>query len=356
MTDLFDTVPADAFDSPTEREPGDFLRTGRWGRPRVRPATRGVDGEWVSDVVTKKTVDYPRVTTIADQLTGGPGLTAWKVEHTALAVARASRGTRLALAAKEYGDPFVKLFIEKALEQAIHNEKADLGTAVGRLIEPGAPRDILDPEDDADLIADIVGFDEAMVRHGLEICDTQILCVQDDLKVAGTADILFRCPDPCVVTFKGTGRTVDLSGRVVVGDNKRAKSKHPVGWALQVAMYAKSRRYDEETEERSELHPDLDSTVGIISWVQPATGHTQMILIDLEVGWQCAQLAKLLHSQGADGRHLTATMPTFEDPTLARIRNADGPELRAVWGGMSSDDERARYFEPVQERIRELQS
>ncbi len=354
MTDPFD-IPADVFDSPTEHEPGDFLRIGRWNRPSVVVPMRDANGVWISDYGAKSRVDYPRVTTICDQLSSGPGLTYWKTQHVALAVAKASRGVRLSLAGKEYGDPFVKTFVDKACEQAKLNEKADTGTAVGRMVEPGAPREYLDPEDDADLITECASFDEALTRHGMSIIDTQILCVQDDLRVAGTADFLVQLPDPYTVHFPNTGKTFNLSGRVVIGDNKRSGGKdlYPVGWTVQEAFYANSRRYNDETDERSEIHENLDTRVGVIFHIHPDTGRTEVLCLDLEIGWHLAHLAKLLHSQGKGGKHLAVTAPPYRDPMLTRVKNANDKELRGMWERMTRAD-KARYFADIQERLRNL--
>jgi len=304
--DLFD-LSTDIFDSAPERESGDFLRIGRYNRPSVRKPV-WIGNRWWTDTTTEERVDYPRVTTIVDQLSAGPGLTYWEVQHVALAVAKASRGTRLAIASKEYKDPFLKTFIDKALEQAKHNEKADLGTVVGRLIEPGAPRNILDPEEDADLVADVVGFDEAMERHGFTIVDTQFLCVNDDLKNAGTGDILIQLPDPYLVTLP-SGRAIDVSGEVAVMDCKRTATTHPVPWAIQVVCYAYSSRYNPETDERTPLHPKLSKRIGVIAHIQPGTGHCEMFILDLEVGWELAKLAQIMYAQGSRGQHVMTSAP-----------------------------------------------
>ena len=355
--DLFD-FPTDMFDSTPEREPGDFLRIGRYNRPSVRKPV-WIGNRWYTDTTTEERVDYPRVTTIVDQLSAGPGLTYWKVQHVALAVAKASRGTRLAIAGKEYKDPFLKTFIDKALEQAKHNEKADLGTTVGRLIEPGAPRDILDPEEDADLIAEVTGFDEAMERHGFRIVDTQFLCVNDFLKNAGTGDILVQLPDPYSVTF-ADGRVIDASGAVVVLDCKRTSGTHPVSWGIQVASYARSMRYDPETEERFPLHEKLDNRIGLIAHINPATGHCEMLVLDLEIGWELAKLAQVMYTQGLRGQSMMITAPLpyqeVEDLILVSIKQAQTQQiLRKIYLGID-DDRKDVYVDAVIQRRKELNS
>lgn len=355
MTDVEFDFPEDIFDDQCEAEPGDFLRTGRWNRPRVRPPVIDSTGRWVSNFDTDRTVDYPRVTTICDQLSAGPGLTYYKVHHTALAVARASRGVRLTLAGKEYGDPYVQAYVEQAMTEARFNEKANLGTAVGRLVEPGCPRDFLDPTDDADIISDVQGFDVALRQHGMKIVDTQVLCVNDDIKVAGTIDFLVQLPDPYIVTWPHTGLVVDVSGAVVIGDAKRSGGFHPIGWATQEAAYARSTRYDEKTEVRSPLHEKFDPRVGIVFWIEPGTGITHISCLDLELGWQLMKLAKIMHAQGKDGKHLATDAPMPEgDPILTAIGGIENDEdLRSLWNSLSEADQ-LRYFEDVQDAIRRI--
>jgi hypothetical protein len=234
-----------------------------------------------------------------------------------------------------------------------------LGTTVGRLIEPGAPRDILDPEEDADLIAEVTGFDEAMERHGFTIVDTQFLCVNDFLKNAGTGDILIQLPDPYFVTF-ADGRVIDASGAVVVLDCKRTSDTHPVSWGIQVANYARSSRYDPETEERSPLHEKLDNRIGLIAHINPATGHCEMLVLDLEIGWELAKLAQVMYTQGlrGQGMMIAAPMPPtpVEDLILVSIKQAQTQQvLRSVWLGIDPGDA-SRYYNAVIQRRKELNS
>jgi hypothetical protein len=113
-----------------------------------------------------------------------------------------------------------------------------------------------------------------------EMLDVETFVVCDPVRAAGTFDRLMRLPD----------------GRVVVGDLKSGKSEadYPLATAVQLSVYANGKRYDPETGERTDLHPDLDTSVGLLIHL-PATGGCRVITLDLEKGWQTALLAHEVH-------------------------------------------------------------
>jgi hypothetical protein len=113
--------------------------------------------------------------------------------------------------------------------------------------------------------------------HALE---SELFVVNDTLRVAGTLDRLWLCPD----------------GAVRVGDLKSGKweALYPLSTATQIATYARSVRYDPETGTRAPLHEALDDRTGLLVHL-PATGGCEVIPLDLERGWQAAQLAATVH-------------------------------------------------------------
>jgi hypothetical protein len=166
------------------------------------------------------------------------------VRHAVLAVARAAPATQALLAGCHYptgADPCPALddYIARALEQAKRDEDglnlADWGTAVHRFTEPNSPPSV--PERFA---SDVKAYHAEMGRLGIETVDTEVFVVNDEVRVAGTLDHLYRLNNPKMV---------------VVGD-KKTSTLHPVAMAIQVAAYAGSVRYDPATGGRSPLGAD----------------------------------------------------------------------------------------------------
>lgn len=352
----------DFFVAPEEEPNGDFIRTGRYNRPLVRAGMYS-GSRWVTDA-DAGLVTMTRASTLSDKLSRGDGLMFWKTQHVALAVARASLGVQQSIAGMEYKDAGLRKFIDAAWQQARFSEAADLGTAIGRWGDPDAPRQYMSEE----LRPEVEARDEALKAHGMTILDTQVKIVNDWIMSAGSTDGLIQLPSPYVVTLP-TGE-YDLSGKVVIYDDKSGKDDHPVEWAIQTAIYANGARYDEVTEERSPLHPDLDTRVALIIRPKIGTGTCKIKVIDLTIGWQAAQLAALVHSQGSKGQMLMAEAPAWEaqdevaekfneggiveDPILARIRKAASVgQLREVWNAFDGVDQ-TKYRDVVQALYREM--
>jgi hypothetical protein len=116
------------------------------------------------------------------------------------------------------------------------------------------------------------------VTEPLTMVEGEIFAVNDAYTCAGTMDRLARLED----------------GRIVVCDIKTG-SLHPREFAVQLAVYATSMRYNHHTGERTILHPDLDPTVGIIIHVpaekKGVTAPASLIGVDLTVGLELASLA-----------------------------------------------------------------
>jgi hypothetical protein len=110
--------------------------------------------------------------------------------------------------------------------------------------------------------------------------DAEVFVVCDELRVAGSFDRLWMCPD----------------GHSRVGDLKSGKSEadYPLATTIQIAIYANSKRYNPETGERLELDEDLDKSTGLLVHMPPSGG-CKVIPLDLEKGWQAAQLAAEVH-------------------------------------------------------------
>jgi hypothetical protein len=120
--------------------------------------------------------------------------------------------------------------------------------------------------------------------RGYKALDVEVFCVNDEVRAAGTFDRLLLCPD----------------GRVRVADLKSGKSEaaFPFSTSVQISVYAHASRYDPETGERTPLHAALDLTTGLLIHLPPSGGCT-VIPLDIELGWEAAQLATRVRAMRA---------------------------------------------------------
>jgi len=162
---------------------------------------------------------------------------------------------------------------DQALEAAGSSKGSSAGTGFHSLTEAidRGNEPLFVPE--ADRVR-LDAYRAAMANY--ESLDIETFIVNDEVTAAGTFDRLLRCPD----------------GRVRVGDLKSGKSEaaYPLATTVQIATYANGLRYDFETGARSELHPDLDLTTGILIHLPP-TGGCVLYELNLTVGWEAAQVA-----------------------------------------------------------------
>jgi hypothetical protein len=250
------------------------IERDRWGRPLIIPPGGG------------EPTPYVRVSTMAKALDDGRGLMAWKQRKTAHGLMmRPDLQTRLA-GALANGDPdndpdtkrAVDRICAEAAEAAGASSGASTGTGLHQLTEA------IDRGDEPLFVPDAERVRLNAYRiatHDMVATDAEVFVVVDALGVAGSFDRTWRCPDR----------------RVRVGDLKTGKGEadYPLATAMQLAMYAHGERYDPDTGERSPIHPDLDTSTGLLVHL-PASGGCQVIPLDLDVGWAAANLAAQAYS------------------------------------------------------------
>lgn len=229
---------------------------------------------------------YTRVSTMAKALDDLNQLMAWKQRKTAEGlVRRPDLLTRIA-GTLANGDPDTDWATKKALnaicEEATEAAGASKGSSAGtgfheltEAIDRGEEPMFVPPADQARLDA----YREA--TRDYHAVDAEVFVVCDELGVAGSFDRLWLCPDE-------VNR---------VGDLKTGKSEadYPTATAIQIATYANSLRYNPETGERTPLvEGPLDKATGLLIHMPPSGG-CQVIPLDIEKGWQAAQLAAQVH-------------------------------------------------------------
>jgi hypothetical protein len=232
----------------------------RWGRYLIqRP-----DG---------KATGYTRVTTIAKALDDEASLTAWKGRMTATGLVK--RPDLLAAASTNLDDKrSLDAIVKDAIEAAGASTKANIGTALHALthqLDMGRQPAIL-----PGLQADIDAYQATIKQHGINFLHMEALLISDTHEYAGTTDRIIQIGggQPMILDLK-TG-SIDYAIQSI---------------AVQLALYANAEHlYDWRTDERTDM-PDVSKTQAMICHLPAGTGQCYLHLVDIEAGWQAAQLA-----------------------------------------------------------------
>lgn len=221
------------------------------------------------------TLAYTRCTTFAKALDDGSALSGWKQRMALFGMSRRPDLQLLAGTTPLDDRKAWDGIAASAMEAAASASAANIGTALHQateLVDLGGPLDQVPPAIRPRVEAYLALLD------GHQVLDVETFVVCDELRVAGTFDRLLRLPD----------------GRVVIADIKtgRASSvRYAAGsWAVQTAIYARGRRYDPATGQRSSIHPDLDPDLSVVVHL-PEDGDPALIHLRADWGWQAAQLA-----------------------------------------------------------------
>lgn len=245
----------------------------RWGRPLIVPPEGG------------DPVPYTRVSTLAKALDDLNQLMAWKQRKTAEGLVRRPDLLTRVAGALANGDPDTDWPTKRALNdvcsEATEAAGASKGSSAGtgfhaltEAIDRGEEPLFVPPGDAERLDA----YRKATAGYTSLMAEVFVVC--DELRVAGSFDRLWLCPDM----------------RTRVGDLKTGKSEadYPLATATQVAIYAHGKRYDPETGQRRPLDEHLDMTTGLLVHM-PASGGCRVIPLDLDKGWLAAQTAASVH-------------------------------------------------------------
>ena len=236
------------------------------GRPFIIPPGGG------------KPIPYTRSSTFARALDDAAGLMAWKQQMLLKGIMENPGLIPQGLSPMDYRT--AQPVIETLMDAAGANDAANYGTACHNLAW------LMDFTDEH--LASVYNLEtdrlEWLDRYveltkGMEMIEGEVFAVNDAYQCAGTMDRLVRLPD----------------GRVVTADIKTGNTLHLQQFAIQVAVYATSQRYDPLTAERRPLHPDLDVTVGLVIHVpqekKGVVGPASVIGLDLVAGLELASLS-----------------------------------------------------------------
>jgi len=236
----------------------------RWGRYKI------------TDPATGKERGYTRVTTIAKTLDDTASLADWKVRMAITGIVQRPDLLAQASTAIEDRNRLNKI-ANDAVEAAGAYSRANLGTALHAItqqIDLGLKPQILPglQQDIETYITSVAAWDMQMSKEWIEV-----LLINDELEYAGTADRIVRTRDGRLVIFDlKTGTDLSYSYGSI---------------AVQLALYAQAEWiYDWRTGERTPL-PDIDKANGIICHLPAGEGKCDFYNVDLEAGWEAAQMS-----------------------------------------------------------------
>lgn len=229
---------------------------------------------------------YTRVSTLAGTLDDKSGLLEWSAANAMVGMVKdPSIAAQIGSLASKYDNPWyvpegkkaLKPLIKRAQESGGSDRASGMGTSFHEFTE------VVDegrwPEyAPSEMVPWLHAYREAMDDY--ECLGMELFVVNDELKTAGSFDRLLRTP----------------SGKVVVSDSKTGRSDNafPLKVSLQVSVYANSERYNQETGERTPIHPDLDKTTGLLVHAPILGGgkpEVKVYELDLVRGYELARLA-----------------------------------------------------------------
>lgn len=262
------TTPTDFFDNAFDPESRSAVRRDGYGRALLVPR-----GGSKAD-----RQPYTSMSTLAGMLSDDSGIQTW--EKRLLTRGLGGRPDLVALAAAVQpltGDPDydrisnseVDSIIERALDFAGRDVKADWGTAVHAFTDPGAARERIPSEQMAN---DVAAYDHAMA--GARQVMSEEFVANDALTAAGSFDGTWRLP--------GIGH--------VIGDKKTGRYK-ALQCAIQLAGYRMAEPYDVHDDSRGEWPDDLSSDLAITIHIPYGQARCFIYGIDLGLGRELAALA-----------------------------------------------------------------
>lgn len=238
---------------------------------------------------------YDRPSTVAGNLDNKDNLKTYQQAQAVFGVVRdKSLAWQFRALVSEYDDPWthakqeVKSLLSLAEKIGGDQHKAGIGTAIHRLCHL---RDI-----DADIIYPVDQLEPwldcymAAVHSKYEVIGDEFFVVCDDLENPDSPSDL-----RCAGNFDRLLRDRE-TGEVLVADIKSGKSDPDFALkpTIQVAIYARSCKYDQETGLREQIHPDLNVSKGVLIHL-PFNGGGEpectLYPMDLDEGWRWAQMS-----------------------------------------------------------------
>lgn len=266
----------------------DFERD-RWGRPLIEQESGSPQA-------------YVRATTMAGTLEDLNGLIAWKQAMTAIGMTR-SKSIQASMSFLSYDEDKgkVKQLVEKAFALGGGEDKADIGTAFHSLVEM-YHRDI-HPQPGVELPD---GFGESLEAYksfvadwGMKAVASELTIVEDQNRVAGTADLL--------VTFDRDMETpfgTITAGDAIIADVKTGSVSDYSGMkmGMQLAAYSHGKPYDAAKGLRLQWPARVATWVGLILKVDLEAHTVEPWWLDLKSAFELIPLAVQVRDARKAGR------------------------------------------------------
>lgn len=273
-------------DQPWVMPPGAGPLTGEWRDGKDRRSGRPKRWWYSTDAVP-----YARMSAVAKALDTKEKLVEWAAAQAAVGVMLdpGARSEIVTLINEFDGDPWshedgphsgkdrLKTAVDQARTTAGQHTAAAAGTEfhkLGELVnrgqEPRLVQDHLKP-----LLAE---YKSAV--SPIRFLRQELFVVNDEIRRAGSLDYLLQLPD----------------GRIMVADLKTGKwdVRFPMSVTTQIAGAASAVVYDQATGERRPIHPDLDTTTGLLVHfpiLQP-NPKVRFYEVDLVLGMRAARAAR----------------------------------------------------------------
>jgi hypothetical protein len=306
-----------------ERPPGGetLIRRATNGRPYIFPL--GPDG---LPVLTQKTYTYTRVTTFIDKIDDNTNIHKWEMRHL-LAILSTPEGEGFLLEAASY-DPESMTYREKmnelvirVLERAGTKDRAAKGTAVHAITERsdmGMNVSRIPTKYHPHLAA----YRE-FTQH-FEMVEIEKFVVNDDYETGGTPDRVVQykpckhCGCEYYIEDLKTGRVDNYTELAI---------------AMQLALYAHSKKYNIETGERIDL-PPLCPHKGIVVHL-PAHSSDPFTdggvkWVNIARGWKYVDLCARIAKARAEKNMVVPFEPTTNVWSILRLCNTQF-EVRRVF-------------------------
>lgn len=269
------------FASGSDQEPE--IKRDSWGRYRL--PTPGDPKETVKS--------WTRVTTFAKALDDTTNLTKWMGRMIVKGIADDDALIVQAQDTNISNANTLNRIAEKAKDNAGANDAAANGTAIHTLTEKEDKGETYRVP--AKWKKHIDGYKRIKAESGLEFLPEYIerVVVLPELGVAGTFDRLCRVKHDMNVTVGGKNFKL-AKGEFVVGDVKSNKRLDfaQLSIAVQLATYSRAGSVWNLREEKWEPLPKINQHVGFIFHLPSDTGEAALYVIDLDRGWEAAQVCK----------------------------------------------------------------
>jgi hypothetical protein len=254
-------------------------------------------------------VPHTRATTYAATLDDRYGLEKWGQRMVAIGLSR-----REDLLAKVAATPDNdRTRIDSIVVDAIEAGGSSTGRNIGEALHQFTQRiDLGEMELSAvgePWRADVTAYRSALDAAGFAVELVEQTCVVPELVVAGTFDrIVVRDGRRFILDVK-TGQSLDHSWGAI---------------ATQLAIYSRAATlYDLNTVEHSFM-PKVDQRIGLVAHVPAGHGVCELVAVDLELGWQGAELAHHVRTwrKGEFRRgDVSLRLPTRRDWLVGRVRH-----------------------------------